>query len=372
MRERSFNLQKRSRPPKQKFDPNPNWAVSSKDARKSNRDIPFLFLPHTVKKAFFVNNSVINLPRCFPKYLWLSKSIPSNGLPDDYVISNFIPPNTNNKLSEVLAQSCGFQLRSGSNNRSEVRERIRHSLFENLLRIAMISGAGSDHLNSNNCFLYHMSRLETHWPRNYLFYNSDVDVDFVLKTRNGFPVVENTPDITLEELESLPGPYDNHGLGVFIRGLKPHLRNRIAMENSREAEIKYSHTALFVQDSLKTDESILAAGVINSFMSALSQAQDRGQLFGTELSNPVVTQCIVTNGEKIAFFVHQLNTMHFNDDKGVWNRVWMSPVMSMFKPQDDQKDYRYLYEDAAPNVPLEDLNEEFLNHFVQFIIKKTL
>ena len=98
-----------------------------------------------------------------------------------------------------------------------------------------------------------------------------------------------------------------------------HLRNRCGMDNSRFNPIKHCHTTVMVRNRIRTVEQFYTLGMFTMFSQLISQAQDMGELHGTDLSKPMVSQCIVTNGYQFAFMVYQLNTLNLMDDKGIWN-----------------------------------------------------
>lgn len=333
---RSFNLKKKSRPPKQRYDANPNWAISTSGVSKNQRDVPFMFLPHTVKKAYIAHESQMHLTKVFAKHVWLSKTLPTLGIPEGYFADN--EPASADAIaacSNAMTQHIATKrepMDPETNTRFlPIEDRaLYNGLVPNLLRVAMLSGAQHEHLYFENCYLYSRPRLETHWPRNYQFFAAQFKPDYVLRTRGGHERVEITAAITPEELASIPGPFDVYDMNVHKRGLPPHLRNRSAMEHSHDCSLSHAHTTIMIRNCGSKDEEVHACAVSSSFMMALAQAQDRGNLFGTELhDNPITTQCVVTNGREIAFCVYQLNTLHLLDDKGVWNRAWLSPVMRL-------------------------------------------
>merc|ERR1712048_1473696 len=163
--------------------------------------------------------------------------------------------------------------------------------------------------------------------RNYNFYASQFLPSFLLKTKEELSMIEQTKEITPRLLQQVPGPFRHHDLNTHIRALPPHLRNRSCIEHPRDTPHPNAHTLFLHTQTGRTEEQIKTSVLTTSFLMALSHAQERGHLFGTELrEKAITTQCVVTNGAQLCLGVFQLNTMHLNDDKGLWNRAWFSPV----------------------------------------------
>ena len=106
------------------------------------------------------------------------------------------------------------------------------------------------------------------------------------------------------------------------------------------------------------------------FAQLISQAQEAGVLHGTDLKEPLVTQCMVTNGRQITFMVYQLNTLNLMDDKGIWNRTWYSPIFDMYETK--QGVPLLLYEEAVRGKKLAGFDNTFCKYFLKFIGKETV
>lgn len=163
------------------------------DNYKSERDVPMLLLPHTVKKAHQVHPTSTTTPKIFDKYKWLTKTISSPGLP-----SNFVTANTNVEKEEIVnafhdslrhtvAYAKGFK---NSSRPQVISERINYSMLSNFLRMSMYKGEDALHLRPENSYLYHEPLLETNWARDYKFFYTKFRPHFVLRTKNGFDMIE--------------------------------------------------------------------------------------------------------------------------------------------------------------------------------------
>jgi len=346
--------------------------VGVDDRYKNERDVPFMFLPHTVKKAYHVHETSLSTPKLFDKYKWLSKTISTPGLP-----SNFVTSTTNVEKEELLN---GFHdslfhtvayVKAFKNQKNPryIPERINFSMLSNFLRLSMRYGEDALHLKPENSYLYHQPILETHWARDYKFYQTRFRPNFVLHTRHGFDMIEEMDALSPEMIEMIPGPYDPYAMNMY-RQHTVHLRNRPGMDNVKANPLKHCHTSIMHNNRMTKDEQFFSLGVMTMFAQLASQAQSLGVLHGTELKEPIVTQCIVTNGHKMAFMVYQLNTLHMLDDKGVWNRCWYSPIMEMFERQ--EAPYMHMiYEDAETGPELKGFNKECFRLFINFIRNET-
>jgi len=338
------------------------------DDHLNGRDIPFLYLPHTAQKAYHVHWSTTSLPDNFDKYKWLTKTISTPELPtlygNDALNSNL---EALGSLNDSLRQAVAFQ--RTPKNRNVLRfynERISYSLFTNFLRVPLVSANEAEHLKPENSQLYHKPKIETHWPRNYKFFHTEFEPSFVLRTKSGLDMVEEPQVLTPDQVESIPGPFHPYAMNLYKKDIN-HLRNRAGMDNSKFNPVKHCHTTIMINNRLHTDQQLLAGGTFTCFAQLLSQAFDNGNLFGTDLLTPLVTQCIITNGHKIAFLVFQLNTMNLLDDKGVWNRVWYTPSMDLYK----KKENSYLFYETAETCDKDLLDNTVANNILQFIGRKT-
>jgi len=343
------------------------------DKYKNERDVPFMLLPHTLKKAYRVNETSLTTPKLFDKYKWLTKTISSPGLP-----SNFVTSDTNMEREELLTgihdslfhTVAYVKASKNKKNRRNIPERIYFSMLSNFLRLSMSYGEDALHLRPENSYLYHESLLETNWARDYKFYQTSFRPNFVLRTRNGFDMIEEMDALSPEMVSMIPGPFDPYSMNVY-RHATVHLRNRPGMDNVKFNPIKHCHTSLMHNNRLVKEEQLFSLGVMTMFSQLSAQAQASGVLQGTELKEPLVTQCIVTNGHQMVFMVYQLNTLHMLDDKGLWNRCWYTPVMDMYERQYIPTHDYLIYDDAETGTELKGFNKECFRLFINFIRNET-
>ena len=349
----------------------PDQITETKEYPGKKQQIPLLLLPHTAQRAYNVHLQTVSLPKVFDKYKWLTKTVSTPGLPSFYMNKNLENESEYQSLfSDSLLQAVGFQKSPRSRNRRYFSwERVTYNFLSNVLQICIVQMANKTHLKPGSSFLYHNPLLETNWFRNYNFFHAEFKPTFVLKTCSNLSTIETPAELLPEEVDQLPGPYDNYSLNTYFKSIK-HLKNHPNMMNSQFNQVKHTHSTFIVAKDLQNDEQFLAVGTMALFSQLISQAQDQGILHGTDLEKPLVSQCIVTNGYQIAFLVYQLNTMNLLNDKGLWNRVWYSPLLNLYEMRDSGNDSRLIYETAEHEQNRKTFcNSEACRYIINFIAR---
>lgn len=162
--------------------------------KKVESGVPFLFLPHIVKKAYEVKSGVsTSLPRIFDKYKWLTKTLSSPYIPEEYlrVEDDASLANAKTLFHDSLAQTVAF-IKSPKNkdDRRFRQERAEQSMFSNFIKLVLNESNGKEHLQAGNFMMLNKSVLETHWVRDYKFYQTSLQPTHTLKTMNGFDIIE--------------------------------------------------------------------------------------------------------------------------------------------------------------------------------------
>ncbi|XP_065671189.1 large ribosomal subunit protein mL37 [Hydra vulgaris] len=336
---------------------------------KKSRDIPFLFLPHTVNKPYFVHPSSTSVPKIFDKYKWLTKTVSSIGLPETHSLTEEDPSSIFvREFERSLFQTVAYQKSYANKNlRRLIPERIDGLVF-NFIRLSLLEGSLKSHLKPENSYLYHNPVVETHWPRNYKFYYSKFQPNCVLRTKNNFSIVEAPKELSISEVDSLPGPYDTYSMNVYPRPVV-HLNYRPGTDLHKYNYNRHCHTSIVFNNRLKFDDQMYTFGMFTMFAQLSAQALAEGVLHGTDLVKPLVTQCVVTNGHRVTFMLYQLNTMNMMDDKGCWNRTWYTPVENMYDSSDSLP---LVFETADRGEVLKGFNKNFCKMFTNIIRKETL
>ena len=163
----------------------------------------------------------------------------------------------------------------------------------------------------------------------------------------------------------MPGPFSTYELGAFEKSIIK-LKNNTGVRHTKYFKKRHIHSLLQVDTNMKDEEFFQSCGLMTSFTNMLSVAQDFGQPLGMPLKQPLNCNCIITNGTSMLLMVYQLNTTQLNDDMGLWNRAWCSPLLPLFTPKDGFPTKRQFHEIASTDG-LEDFNEDAIALFLNLM-----
>jgi len=363
------------------------------------RSIPLLILPHTIKKAYHLNIHTNRIPRVLEKHSWLTKTLVTPGLPRQYsgegsdIIGNY--DELLQEYHDVLRHtvSCA-KIPRNKGSPHEVHDRIDFNMFWNILRLTTKYGPDAEHLRSDSSFVYHKPLVETSWMRNEgyedyaeyaeedeptpyaKFFMTKFQPQFVLRTKKGLGMIED-PNAALVDHwiddADMPSPTDTFSLSTYRQGMKGNVVIRPGIDHFIQSPHQHTHTSLLHNNKLRTPQQMCASALLASFSQLASQARASGCYQGTELSNPLVTQSIVTDGHRMLFLVYQLNTLCTQDDAGVWNRAWYSGPFEMFERREKPKRGFHLFEDGENcGNELKGFNEDCFRLLVHFMRKNTV
>ncbi|XP_017789946.1 PREDICTED: 39S ribosomal protein L37, mitochondrial [Habropoda laboriosa] len=105
-----------------------------------------------------------------------------------------------------------------------------------------------------------------------------------------------------------------------------------------------------------TENQIHARSMIKSFTVAAVYARQRFGLNVKKLPEPVVVQCIQSDGQNFHFSVYQLNTLDIDGKEGIRNFWWSEPSIKLYE--------KAQYENGQPC--LEGYNNEVFKKFLAF------
>lgn len=138
---------------------------------------------------------------------------------------------------------------------------------------------------------------------------------------------------------------------------------------STNSPMKNIHTILINHDPEEvknttelpvTENQIHARSLVESFTAATLCAQQRFGLDIKKLSEPVVVQCIQSDGQNFHFSVYQLNTLDIDGAEGIKNFWWSAPTYKLYE--------KATYENGKPCV--EGYNNEVFKRFLAFYKNK--
>jgi len=364
------------------------------------RSIPLLILPHTVKKAYQLNIHTNRTPRVLEKYSWLTKTLVTPGLPRQYsgegsdIVENY--DELLQEFHDVLRHtvSCAKVPRNKSSSH-DVHDRLDFNILWDILRLTTKHGPDAEHLRSENSFVFHKPLVESTWLRNEgydseygsreldgptpfaKFFMTKFQPQFVLRTKKGLGMIEDQSGAMVDNWTGdvdIPLPVDTFSLNTY-RQDQVHLGVRPGIDHFIQSPHQHTHTTLLHNNKLRTPQQLCASALLASFSQLSSQARASGCYQGTELTNPLVTQSIITDGHRMMFLVYQLNTLCTQDDAGIWNRAWYSGPLEMFKRREKPKHRNgfLVFEDGEScENELKGFNEDCFRLLVQFMRKSTV
>lgn len=86
-----------------------------------------------------------------------------------------------------------------------------------------------------------------------------------------------------------------------------------------------------------TEDQIHARSMIKSFTVAATCAQQRFGLNVKILPEPIVVQCIQSDGQNFHFSVYQLNTLDIGNKEGIKNFWWSEPSIKLYEEAQYEK-----------------------------------
>lgn len=189
-----------------------------------------------------------------------------------------------------------------------------------------------------------------------------------LRHKNILPAILSQEEFTsAEKAKDVPVyEFDVRSLGYSteykhltnIPGYWPGSKNKFGLVSFQ----KRDHTLMRTNSSWKPEdfeEALHSQGILSSFAWTLAQACYQGFTTYNDLTYPINTQTVITNGKEWSFYQFQLNTTlvhadHYENNPKT-NHCWGTGELK-------------LYEDVDANGKLVGFNEEVLKHLVKIYI----
>uniref|UniRef100_A0AAG5D2G6 28S ribosomal protein S30, mitochondrial n=1 Tax=Anopheles atroparvus TaxID=41427 RepID=A0AAG5D2G6_ANOAO len=109
------------------------------------------------------------------------------------------------------------------------------------------------------------------------------------------------------------------------------------------------------------DETLQAQGILSSFAWLLGQACYQGFSVVNDLTYPLTTQTVITDGKNWSFYAYQLNTTLFHSDQvdnnARYNLCWGTKDLQLYESIDD-------------SGKIHGLNDDVLRHLIMFYINQ--
>lgn len=301
---------------------------------------------NTLKHVFMVNptSQVLN---CDSKYLWLTKSVLLEGMPQVY--DKQLAEATVKRLSSYLHKSIlhtkQYQIDPKQRSKAEF---FAQGLLQDILRIFWSINPLDQHPYMTKASLAYRPSVAAYWTRSNEIFQIEDHPTYVLRCK--YPLGKFADPIK-EEIK--PTSYLPVGdLGLFKRQI--HLMNFPGYKIGNP--LPYIHTQIIIDRKSCTREQRIARGIMSAFAQLISHAMHKDRTLGQALEHPLCCQTILTDGQQFTFMCYQLNTLNTNATwKGLVNMAWASDSMNLF--------YDHSEEDMT-------INEECLQHIAQFLNNK--
>lgn len=167
---------------------------------------------------------------------------------------------------------------------------------------------------------------------------------------------ENIPSENVASVDPLSlGWSTQHRHGVCVPGFWPG--------NVREYGLLSYHDRSFLNQRPygDNDETVISHGILSSYAWTYAQACYQGFSTYNDITYPLATQSIVTDGQTWSFFKYQLNTTimhtHLQSPNHKFNQCWGTKEMKLFEHVDE-------------NGRIHGLNDDVLKTLIQFYINE--
>ncbi|KAI4498174.1 hypothetical protein M0802_006660 [Mischocyttarus mexicanus] len=202
-----------------------------------------------------------------------------------------------NKLLQICECVCGpeiVQTRSVFHNGVScisIEKGSNLLQFKSTFDLALVSKEPLKMIDNQNAY------KELDFPDIYPFYPTvSLEKTNIYKTEDLYPIETTTPWLNVHT--------------IFIS------HNPVEVKNTSELPV--------------VNDQIRARSMIKSFTAAASNARLKYGSDVKELPEPIIVQCIESNGRQFHFSVFQLNTLDINKTEGIRNFWWSSPVLNLF------------------------------------------
>ncbi|XP_001631633.2 39S ribosomal protein S30, mitochondrial [Nematostella vectensis] len=337
-------------------------AVASKpNSRSPQTGIPIIIPPHVIKKANIVHPKSRAVHPLL-KHQWLTKTVFEKGLPfsseenqEQTQLAPEVAQLINERFGGSLAQTLGFQ-KPPNKTKKRFEEEIRYGIFQDLVRLC--SG------NLTDTFVDVCPKVLTHWVRKHEFYQLEFYPDVIL--RSGTEWDAYLEDFQNTEEMTLPGPYDPYSMEVYKQPIV-HLKNFPGFHAASSNPFPHNHTMFLANAFGQRLDQTHAFGIMSMFGVLASTAMSRGVKPGEHLSEPVCTQCVITDGRQLVLMCYQLNTMSLQEDHGVKNLAWGTDYMDLFKDNASEKGHTGLFGSLNIDQEIPSVNEDSVRRLLFFL-----
>ena len=259
------------------------------------------------------------------KYQWLTKSVIIPELPDKLLSMKTPDAAHLSDFRERAEEFWAFQVRTLPQPLSPWLE-VSAGFLQSALASVWQTANKYWHLKYSS--LTFQPKVEAYWRRNGENFICKSNPLYILHT--GKPLdLFCTNDVTGESVPPLQ--YSPLHLGLFS-----HSFDQIHPFNGckRFCPYSFSHTVFAYDDKSRSNDQLLAHGLMQLFCLAAAEAVQNGYPVDKDLEFPLVNQGIVTNGRRFTFVCFQLNTLDFRKEApedGRHNVFWAGPTVNLYE-----------------------------------------
>ncbi|TRY87514.1 hypothetical protein DNTS_007080 [Danionella cerebrum] len=271
---------------------------------------------------FTQNNNIVEGVR---QALWLSKSVLTNGIPDQVLSLGEDPANQIENQDERVQDIIRNSRIWDTTEFMAPRERFCPNLLHRLLHLC--GNLQTQHPELAKRMLAEKYDVAATWSRGEDLFQVRGQNGMLLSSATPIPVVagpeeiRKTVDQDLETFFPIAPTIDLHCAHVYREKNDTGFRD--------DYPYPHAHTVFLMEPAGKAGklrhfrEQIGAKMIMFSFANALARAK---ALYGDEpqvLEKPIVVQSVCTDGQNFHFMLFQLNTTDLQTDSGVKNQVWL-------------------------------------------------
>ena len=287
------------------------------------------------------------------KFRWLTKSVLVNGLPD--AINSLHPPEDDviNDFEERACDYLAYHVRKPHNRRGPYNQETVEGLIQSCLSSVWPLADDYRHLRSSHMTV--KPNIECYWRRFGQNYISQTQPMYVMHTNMALGLFCKSDFVGdgLVDAKYLP-PH----LGLFRRSFDQIL----PFGGSRNfSALSMAHTVFMINQKDQESENLLTHGLMQLFSQSAAEAVQNGFKIDQDLPLPLVSQGIVTDGQKFTFVCFQLNTLDFREESeaGKCNVFWGGPTLK-------------LYDNLNVGHGLENLNRSCVEMIFKFLLHEPL
>lgn len=314
----------------------------------------------------------------FAQYVTRSCLVRDNKLPQCY---GLVPPNTVDSIVQIIKpqieetiilEHCSQQRRGNSNISNNTNNNIQNTLIYKINRI-LLSNLSSTAPHLLEVEVDFEPRIEASWfvggmsPSKHAVnnrYAEDMPFQYVgnpiLTLRHRLPLPE-VDDFTNVKKDVIRCVHDPRTIGYCLQ--RRHATNIPGFWPGDPSEfglLSYHNTSMCNRPSTYDDkiDAYAVQAIYASYSWLLAQACYQGFTTFNELTYPLLTQAILTNGQKWLFSVYQLNTVLLHsehiDENLKTNVCWMTEPMRLYHRVENEK--------------IHEFNDDVLKYLVRFYL----